>query len=1239
MIDTLFGQLASYGISEAIRLLSEACALAIKKNKHLSDWERVFVDSGKFFSEHENDSSPFFDDLERALSAENMSSIATDLETVTGYELKDKLYTKLMALMENYSIPHELAHSYSVGILYVILSQLKDIDSSKFDQQFQQDWKTEQETALTELREIFLKMHNDIERFCSSGIEILSSSQMDSYLRTCTNNVSIGIPFFKVDDTKFQELFAQHQYDDSVFIRGRCQEEAIYCVLNELWRMQEPRPIYIIKNLHSWNLLQDSSSEGNIYIPFFYADEIPVIKNNTNIFVLGENTPAHSRNIIQLRPRTYTTISECLQEAGMDSQSAHKLISDTHGLYIPMKKHLFNGAYNKMPAWVDRLDDKTKKICLLIGKWEENEGDKLVISELYGGSYDDFIQSVLPFTTGEDPFIYKSSRHNINRYDLASTETTWECIDVSLDDPMWKKFIHLFLEIINESESLFYHGHKERLLAQIKGECLFWSASIRKGMFRTLIMKSFYTNDLKCQLSMDHLVSSILDHVQEKKQWEYITQFWTELCEISPSAVLDRLEKELESSTGLLELFENQKEDILFERNAYIDILFGVEQFFSQKDYFGRAFRWLLQIDRKNFHYVSNSPKDIFSKLFCTWYNFSVLQNAEEKISAAKLALETDENAWEYIYNSLHSHRSIIGSITTPNYRNHIEESETTYADMNRTSVGYCNLLLKYANNSVARWCDLISLSCGIKIDERTQILDQLLLQVKDMSDFGMMKIKNNIRHQIFRHRYYTTSSWTLDESELAKYEAVMNSINTKDAEYEYVYLFTGTYDFPLLHPTPYEDDNSSEKNRIAKEDLIKEKIDEFRNNNCRLDLLVDICAKEPDNSLGHYLAAYWDNCVWNWNTFKLLISKEQYENMALEYTTIALQDSPDLYEKAIEKAISSGRSIDFLTRMYQQEARITYNRPLIASSSETVKKQFWHTPIVCRECNAMWALSESKKYSDLDTFIQNLYYTHRQTHLTPDDLLSYFDDIESKTRDTSSNLSEYYIKELLKTLQTAFLSDNEKCMRIAQIEIYFTNLLEPEDLKCFNRIIKSSPNLLADIVNIVFKHDHQVNDSCDWDGQYVNNMYSIYNKLQFCPTETNGIVNEYDLEQWILQFKQKLKDNDQSSLFTSVLGRLFSFSPLGNDGHEPCEAVRTMIEKYGDEKLQTNYEICIFNRRGVFSPSAGKQEEFLARTFKENADHLCSLYPKTAQIFYNISDKYRLESEQERKDAENGWI
>ena len=67
--------------------------------------------------------------------------------------------------------------------------------------------------------------------------------------------------------------------------------------------------------------------------------------------------------------------------------------------------------------------------------------------------------------------------------------------------------------------------------------------------------------------------------------------------------------------------------------------------------------------------------------------------------------------------------------------------------------------------------------------------------------------------------------------------------------------------------------------------------------------------------------------------------------------------------------------------------------------------------------------------------------------------------------------------------------------------------------------------------------------------------------------------------------------DNDQESLFTVTLGRLFSFSPLGEDEHEPCEAVRKMIEKYGDDKMISRYQTAVYNRRGVFSPSAGKEE------------------------------------------------
>ena len=136
---------------------------------------------------------------------------------------------------------------------------------------------------------------------------------------------------------------------------------------------------------------------------------------------------------------------------------------------------------------------------------------------------------------------------------------------------------------------------------------------------------------------------------------------------------------------------------------------------------------------------------------------------------------------------------------------------------------------------------------------------------------------------------------------------------------------------------------------------------------------------------------------------------------------------------------------------------------------------------------------------------------------------------------------------------------------------------------------------------------------------------------------EENGKVSKERLEQWLLQFWKLLERNDQSRLFGAVVGRLFSFSPPGEDGHKPCEAVRDMIEKYGDERMRDSYCAAVYNRRGVFTPSAGRAEKEMAEGFRENADYLVSRYPETARIFYQLSDTYEREAKQEREEAENG--
>lgn len=56
-----------------------------------------------------------------------------------------------------------------------------------------------------------------------------------------------------VDDVHFQDKFEEKGHDDVIIVRGCCIEETIYCILNEFWRLNEKRPIYIenfAKKLH-----------------------------------------------------------------------------------------------------------------------------------------------------------------------------------------------------------------------------------------------------------------------------------------------------------------------------------------------------------------------------------------------------------------------------------------------------------------------------------------------------------------------------------------------------------------------------------------------------------------------------------------------------------------------------------------------------------------------------------------------------------------------------------------------------------------------------------------------------------------------------------------------------------------------------------------------------------------------------------------------------------------------------
>ena len=189
-------------------------------------------------------------------------------------------------------------------IIYAVLEQLRTIDPDKYEHYFLQEWRDEQENNFLELQKRIEKMSNELVIYNREQVAIVSSGQMDIELRRKTQNPSIGIEFFMVDDEHFQNEFEDQRYEEMVFVRGRSREETIYCVLNELWRLNDKRPIYVVRNLESWNKLLALGNKGNVYVPWFYEEEIVAIENNTNIFVIDENTPVFNLSLIHISEPT-----------------------------------------------------------------------------------------------------------------------------------------------------------------------------------------------------------------------------------------------------------------------------------------------------------------------------------------------------------------------------------------------------------------------------------------------------------------------------------------------------------------------------------------------------------------------------------------------------------------------------------------------------------------------------------------------------------------------------------------------------------------------------------------------------------------------------------------------------------------------------------------------------------------------------------------------------------------------
>lgn len=1208
-------------------------------------WKELFVKTGSFLIDNTDKLKSFENDLFIVFSKDNMKAMANKLKDKRGYEFPQLLYNELYDLIVRYEIKPLEAESYIHHFSQVIIKYLEDNDSDKTLEIYLGRWKKEAEIHFRNVEsklDLILSKITDLEKIEISSFSI---ADIDVEIRKESKYKGMGLSFFELDDEQFEIKMQNYINDERIYVVGKSREEAIYRILNELNKKTYNRITLVIKSESEWERLNKADLSGHILIPFFLAERIVAIPNNTNIFVYSEDEPCYNRDKLILRKRTKKSIIHSLEQIGIDGSMAYKMVDNTHGLYVPLKKKLFNGAIYNKPTWTECYSEVVMA-ALLCGKWVETDGDKLILEELSGKDYNECKKELENYTHREYPFVVSYRGYTGSNMQLASVEDAWEELDVYISNDMWENFIKLLYEVLIESEPIFDYPFEKHFEASVYAEKPVWSPTLKMGMIRTLIMRAYYRGHAEYQRQIDNVVEKILKTITNKERWGYISQYIKDLCEASPRAVLWKLEEEFQNPTGLLELFAVNDGDFITGRHYYTHVLWAVEQLLQQKKYAVRAVEWLLRMNSNEIKYsISNSPKGVLEVIFCAWINVSVL-TTDSKINLARKAIDTYKGGWEIILSKLPSGGgSICSTLNTPQYRGVDEPEELYMHEVNRTYIEYLRMCVNAIDTDANKWKKIIEHLHWYDENIKDEVIEKLIHCCRLMNDQERIQIKNEIRQIIYRHRYFKNSDWSMEDIQVQKYESLLNIIVLENPVYEYLYLFSPAYEYPLLNPVIFnrEDNskNSRDENKVMREKEIKLKMNSFKNENYSLETLVELAVKNEKSILGEVLAQFYCEEKYDEAVLVLLLKKDKEGKHVYDYARVLVQ------KKAVDLSIILDKVKEFTNRenlivnLISLQVIENSENAIIANEHELIKKDYWSRGLrVSISANAneevcIWALNECHKFGILSSYVELLFDLREK--LQDIQIYQYFLMVEDMGNNIPNSMTEYYFEVILDTVQKSFGNDEDKCQKIATLEWRCRNILEWEQMKCMQHIMKSDPTIYAGLVGIIYRTDENSGE----DGKKVDLIHKIYdgfNKAKFCPAEKDGKVIYNEIKEWLDKFKELLAEQKQDRLFENMVGRLLAYSPVGQDGYMPCEEVRKIIEENYSESLKRSYVIAEQNKRGVHTVDAGKAERKLHEKYRSNAEALQYEYPRTAEIYFTLSDSYENQAEWERRRSEDEW-
>lgn len=1001
-----------------------------------------------------------------------------------------------------------------------------------------------------------------------------------------------------------------------------------------------------VENRETWQRLCETEAPGRILVAHpaidFEADRTELLnearlREHSVVYALANPRPDIPRVTELPQPRKHE-VEELLLKYDFGPAEASGLAARSNG-NVYLLANLLAGTTERRPWATGELGYQLRILALLGGWIDGFKPDQSAIMNLAGEPYESWIARVYPLTRQEEPPVFMDGEH----VRPASRYESWQQLAHYLTDIDLRRFGETALSILREIEPRLDLPKEQRQYASFRPATReICSPMLRRGVAETLALLAAQNEPLQTTAGRAlHVVESVVHqllHDADWKQWASLDDNMPLIAEAAPEVFISAVRRALavEENNPLRSLFEASEEP-LFGRNYHCGLLWALEVLAWHPDYLSRVCLILARLSAFSLpQNIANTPLNSLRTIFLTWMP-QTLATVEERRAAIQNVVEAEpEIGWRLLLEVLPEGHQTGSYNPKPVWRDWFDRHWTgtvTRHEMMRQVKNYAEIAVQCALGDVRKLDVLIRKWNHLPAEVVDNLLAYLTSEaVAERPEEERFIIWQRLTDEVDKHRRFRDADWSMPDDELKRLEAAAQAIQPVTPTIIYQRLFNH-YDAHYFKSNDY--DREREALNKLREDALAEVIDQgglaaVRDMAASVkhpaelgaalgrigrkefdsyllpDFLVDDRTPTGELVRGYVWARYFKGGMMAW------VRSLPVNDWSLATKTVFLASLPfhaGVWRLAEE--LLGDAATDYWHRIYPNAFQAGDDlEEAVAKAVQFERGDIAVSGINClrhNQANFPTSLAVSAVKALLSGYQKGMRFDHHE------------------------------LIEVIKLLQESTDVDVDDMTTIELASIRLLDRFSGAAPKTLERRLATEPQFFHEVVQIVFRSEKepakQVEETRK---ERAEGLFGLLYHWQTPP----GAVSDDDLDdarflEWFAEVERLCKASGHWPIAQQLVGGVLMYAPAGLEGLLNHPAVARRLDADQHEEMRRGLTTALFNSRGGFTYTGGREEMKLSDTFRDCAQkYELAGFTQIAAALRNLAESYRRDAEREAKQS-----